>query len=81
MSLASCITFYTNIPYSKLKDKFKDLIGPALFYNTEWQIKICEDMYKFLFLLRDKSSLVKKTYSDSNKNFSDSDIIPSRLKS
>ena len=75
-SLSSCnsiktfdfSTLYTNIPHSKLRDKLKELIL-LCFIKKNGQRR-----YKYLVLGRDKSHFVKD-HSDSNKKFSETDII------
>ena len=61
-------TFYTTIPYSKLKDKLRELVQ-LCFINKNGQHR-----YKYLVLGRDRSSFVKQ-HSDSTKKFSETDIF------
>ena len=60
--------YYTSIPHSKLKDKLKELV---LLYFVKQN---GQRRYKYLVLGRNKSYFVKD-HSDSNKKFSESDII------
>ena len=75
-SLSSCnsiktydfSTLYTTIPHSKLKEKLKELV--QLCFVKKNGVR----RYKYLVLGRDKAYFVK-THSDSNKKFSEDDII------
>ena len=64
-------TFYATIPYSKLKDKLRELVQ-LCFINKNGQHR-----YKYLVLGRDRSSFVKQ-HSDSTKKFSETDIFKMR---
>jgi hypothetical protein len=69
MSLSSCnsiktldfSTLYTTIPYSKLKEKLRELV--QLFFIR----KNGQRRYKYIVLGRDRSYFVKRNHSDSLK--------------
>ena len=76
ISLSSCnsiktfdfSTLYTTIPYSKLKDKLRELVQLCVIKKNG------QRRYKYLVLGRDRSYFVKK-HSGSTKKFSETDII------
>ena len=76
-SLSSCnsvntfdfSTLYTIIPYSKLKDKLREVLQLYFIKNNG------QRRYKYIVLERDRSYFVKKNHSDSTKKFSEIDFI------